>query len=142
MLPVTTGFIFPDGSHISTGTEGHCKSAYKYIQKHNLQKQFNSYVGSADDFLIERLGAMKICHYRFKNYVYMPRNCGWYIKKIRNMYEKEGVIIKDCYMQEIKIDLDEQILITQGYSYNQTVIKTLTPDGRIIYAYNPARNGD
>lgn len=41
MLPVTTGFIFPDGSHISTGTEGHCKSAYKYIQKHNLQKQFN-----------------------------------------------------------------------------------------------------
>ena len=38
MLPVTTGFIFPDGSHISTGTEGHCKSAYKYIQNGELKK--------------------------------------------------------------------------------------------------------
>lgn len=55
MLPVTTGFIFPDGSHISTGTEGHCKSAYKYIQKHNLQNNLIVMLGLPMTFWLNGL---------------------------------------------------------------------------------------
>lgn len=142
MIPVNTGFIFPNGSYLDTGSAGHCKCAYKYIEEHNLQNEFQRYNGAADDFLIERLGAMKICHYRFKHYIYMPRNCGWYMKQVKKMYEREGYIVKDCYMQDITITLDEQLLITRGYSYNQTVVKTLDSNGNVVYIYNPLREGD
>lgn len=141
MLPVNTGFIFPNGRCLNTSSIGHCKSAHKYILEHNLQKEFESFKGQPDDFLIERLGAAKVCHYYGKHYIFLPNIVGIYINEIRKLYQKENYIVKYSYIHKSK-EFDNRIFNEIGYSYNQTVIKDLDVNGDIIYKYNPLRIGD
>lgn len=140
MLPVITGFIFPDGTILETGGEGHCKCAYRYIVEHNLQEYFKDYTGECDDFLIERLGAIKVCHYRSQHFLYMPNYNNWYYKKIKEIYIKRGY--KILYLRS-NIIMDVFCFMTSGeYSYNATVVKDVNENGKIIYKYNPKRIGD
>lgn len=142
MLPVSTGFIFSDGTCLETGGLGHRKCAYKYIMEHNLKEEYDKFKGGEDEFLIERLGAIKICHYCGNHYIYLPKVVGWYINEMRKLYQNNNFIVKYCYVQDSMKEYDERIFDTKGYSYNQTVIKDIDFDGNIIYKYNPLRIGD
>lgn len=141
MLPVTTGFIFPNGEIINTSGKGHCKCANKYIVDHNLQKEFELYEGQPDDFLIDRLGVAKVCHYCGKHYIYLPKIVGIFLNEMRKLYKKHGYVVK-YYFRNSTREFNYKIFNNKLYSYNQTVIKDFDSNGNIVYKYNPLRIGD
>lgn len=138
-LPVTVGFIFPNGRLLETGGRGHCKTAMRYIMENNLVNEFNQYNGAEDDFLIEQLGAAKVAQCLGNFYLFLPKGHGWYLEEIKWIYRKAGYTIKYCH----------KLLAYEGienrYSpndYNRTVCQKVKTDGKIVYTYNPNRIGD
>lgn len=145
MLPVTTGFIFPDGTNLDSGTKGHRKTAYRYIVDHNFLKTFNEYErktsGGEDDFLIECLGAVKICHYCGVHYIYVPKLHGTYIDSIEKLYKTAGY--KVCYYStNISLSISVSVQNLNVTSYNQTVVCGIDNYGEKCLIYNPNRIGD
>lgn len=152
MLPVITGFIFPNGEKLDTGTKGHRREAFRYIVKNKLLDKYDEFCQTRgdgeDDFLIEVLGAVKICHYFGENYIYVPRPHGDYIESVKKVYEEHKYLVKyydTLYTGGIKIEvpdsescnMHEVIYDMSQISYNQTVIRR-----KGEYIYNPIRDGD
>lgn len=142
MIPVKTGFIFPNGIFIETGGIGHRRCADRYIVENNLTEELKEYGGESDEFLIEKLGAIKICQYSGKKYVYITKKYGWYMNEIISMYKKEGYTIIDCYIQDISIETTNEEYLNNYYSYNQTLVQTVDEHGKVLYKYNPRKIGD
>lgn len=153
MLPISAGFIFPNAEKLDTGTKGHRKEAFRYIVRNNLLELYDKYCQTRgdgeDDFLIEVLGAVKICHYFGKDYIYIPKLHGDYIESIKVLYEAHGYIAKEfdpIFIEDFGIEIPENELddIYEGISdislvsYNQTLVRG--NDGE--YTYNPKRDGD
>ena len=145
MLPVITGFIFPNGTVLDAGTKGHRKIAFRYIVDNNLLKKYDKYEqeigGREDDFLIECLGAVKICHYFGVHYIYVPKLHGSYIDDIEKLYKSEGY--KVCYYRA-NYHLNISVTNKKEFvnSYNQTVVCSIDKYGKKCYIYNPNRKGD
>ncbi len=137
MLPTTAGFIFPNGEILDSGSAGHCKTAFRYIRERGLLKSFNdSKFDAEDDFLIFYLGAVKVCHYLGRHYLYVPRPHNEYIEEVARLYEKNNYSIKYISIGNTEAASFKTIDLSRK-SYNSTVIET--PDG---YIYNPRRSGD
>lgn len=146
MLPVTTGFIFPNGAMLETDGTGHRKNASIYIRESGLMEKYKQYVektsGGEDEYLIEVLGAVKVCHYCGTHYLYVPRLHGDYIDYIVKKYEQAGYSIKyfnTCIGLHVNVPTKSKI-INKGY--NQTIVTLIGLDGKKYYAYNPNREGD
>lgn len=145
MLPVTTGFIFPDGTILDAGIKGHRRTAFRYIVEHNFLDEYNQYEekigGREDDFLIECLGAAKVCHYCFVHYIYVPKLHGTYIDSIEKLYKTAGY--KVCYYsRNIELNISVAVKNFQINSYNQLVVCGVDKYGKKCYMYNPNRTGD
>lgn len=147
MLPVSTGFIFPDGKLLDTGSKGHNRCAYRYIMDNNLIDAFSAYEretgGEEGEFLIECLGAVKVCHYNGQHFLYVPRMQGDIIKAAIKKYKKAGYKIVYFNKQWI---YNEPIMalssLDNRYPYNQIVIEVKMPNGEKYMTYNPRRIGD
>lgn len=144
MLPVTTGFIFPDGTKLDTGTKGHRKIALRYIKEYGLLDKYNAYEqkrgGGEDDFLIEVLGAVKVCHYNGAHFIYVPKLHGMYIDSIEKKYKKAGYNVQ--YYSPIACNVEVTLTVTSGTPYNRTVVMGVNEYGDKCYIYNPNREGD
>ena len=146
MLPVNTGFIFPNEEILDTGVLGHCRCAFQFIREKGWMKEFlNSKIDSEDDFLIENRGAVKVCHYFGEDYIYVPEPHNDYIESIKKIYVANGyTVIKyhSNYSGIIKIDGNESDNMKRfdisRMAYNQTVVRGIEGE----YIYNPRRNGD
>lgn len=145
MLPVTTGFIFPDGFLLETGGIGHRKMAFRYIVQHGLQKKYYKYEqekgGGEDEFLIDVLGAVKICHYCGVHYMYVPKLHGIYIDSIEKIYRNAGY--KVLYYNTNTVE-NLKVLVSNINinSYNLTVVQGIDENGKKCYMYNRNREGD
>lgn len=140
-VPLAVGFIFPDGSFIQTGGIGHCKCAMRYIIDNNLEEDFKKAYCAEDDYLIEYLGAAKITKWRGTAYMFLPKHYGWYLNEMKKIYMQAGYKIKFCH-NSVHIIIDNEP-ISYIISYNKTVCKKIDrTTGKIIYCYNPNRNGD
>ena len=145
MLPVTTGFIFPDGTLLDSGTKGHRKMAFRYIVEHDFLEEYNDYEqkngGGEDDFLIDVLGAVKICHYCGVHYIYVPKLHGSYIDSIEKLYRYAGYKVFYYYTDTVA-NLKVSISYYKITSYNQLVVQGIDENGKKFYMYNPNREGD
>ena len=145
MLPVYIGFIFPDGTILDSGTKGHRKAAYRYIVDNNFLEKYNKYEeetsGGEDDFLIEVLGAVKICHYCGRHYIYVPKLHGTFIDRMEKLYKNAGY--KVCYLStNISLSVSVTVKNLNVTSYNRTVVCGMDKYGKKRYIYNPNRIGD
>ena len=149
MLPVKTGFIFPDGRTLDTGTIGHDKCAYRYIEANKLTKAFDAYKrevgGESSDFMIESLGCLKVAHYSGVHYVYVPRmRRSALLTPIIKKYKRSGyniVYVGKEWIYNTKT-AETRTIIRESFSYNQTLVPIVNKEGNTIYLYNPLRNGD
>ena len=94
MLPVISGFIFPNGYKLEKQSLSHRNCAYHYIVENNLINEYKLYKekigGDEDNFLVECLGAVKICHYFGNHYIYVSKIYNHYIKELVQIYEYAG----------------------------------------------------
>ena len=139
MLPVTSGFIFPNGEILGNNENGHRKTAEEYLAKKGLTEDFNRYrretCGGEDEYLVDVLKAAKIWHRWGQHWLYIPRLHGENIKQYIDEYKSNGYTIKND-------DNDpEEIQIIKS-KYNQTVVEYTDEDGNKYYAYNPNKDGD
>lgn len=148
MLPVSTGFILPNGTRLETDSTGHRKCAERYIREHGLKERYKAYEqetsGGEDEFLVDVLGALKVCHYCGIHYLYVPKipnEYKEYVITVIREYKKKNFHIKylnSCV--EIEIHISEKVRSTSK-GYNRTVMETIE-NGKKRYIYNPNRIGD
>lgn len=145
MLPVISGFIFPNGFTLESNGSGHRKTAAAFIRENGLREKFKEYekktCGGEDEFLIDVMGAVKVCHYSGIHYLYVPRVRNDYIEFIAQKYDDEGYQIKINYSgMVLNVNKFFKKLTSDGYS--KTVITRKDTRGVSYYIYNPNRDGD
>lgn len=146
MLPVISGFIFPNGTTLESNGNGHRKTALLFIRENGLGEKFREYEqrtsGGEDEYLIEVLGAVKICHYCGEHYIYVPRVHNYYIDHIMRKYKTAGYHIKILNSgMVLNVKAFSKIKITCD-GYNKTVISRKDVNGTTYYIYNPNIDGD
>ena len=146
MLPVTSGFIFPNGFTLESNGSGHRKAAAAYIRENGLREKFKDYekktFGGEDEFLLDVIGAVKVCHYCGVHYLYVPRVHNEYIEYIAQKYDAAGYKIKfndSCMVLNVN-EFFKKKITRDGY--NKTVITRKDARGASYYIYNPNRDGD
>jgi len=148
VLPITIGFIFPDGRMIdASGGRGHNKAAIRYILKNKELNQACIKSGLNDqDFLMYMLGAAKICAYSGIRYIYVPYIHNEYIRNMKDLYEQHGfkvVYFSSRYCDKISSDsIVDFKLDIQNLKYTPQVVHIKDPEGNTLYCYNPNRIGD
>lgn len=145
MLPVTSGFIFPNGIILESNGSGHRKTAAEFIRKNGLREKYREYErktsGGEDEYLTYALGAVKACHYCGVHYLYVPRVHNDYIESIVKKYKDEEYTIKildSCMSLDVKV----QKVQTSDDGYGRTVTSRKDVNGMTYYIYNPNRVGD
>jgi len=145
MLPVTSGFIFPNGFTLESNGSGHRKAAAAFIRERGLREKFDEYEkkthGGEDEFLIDVIGALKVCHYSGVHYLYVPRVHNEYIEYIAQKYDAEGYQIKINY-SDMVLNINKFFKKLTSDGYNKTVITRKDSRGASYYIYNPNREGD
>lgn len=119
--------------------KSHSKTASEWINKYNFQNIFNTLleekrVIDEEDFLMNYIGAVKLCAYRGKFYCYLPSVVNDDKEYIKNYYENLGYIIIEGKIFDEEKYKEKTIY---NYPYNKTLIKV-----RNSYHYNPMRDGD
>ena len=142
-LPIRTVFILSDkySDNIIEFYNGHRDTAWRYLLRHNLIEEYRkSGISAEDDYLVERLGAMKLYHSIFKGHkdlVYVKRQSDPYIKRMIKLYEEEGWTIVYCNVISEESEGNQRKAGKIIDDYNQSVIWI---NGN--YMYNPKRIGD
>lgn len=118
---------------------GHRKTAFEWIKKHNFMELYNSIKGQngiydEEDFLVEYIGAVKLYAYRGNLYCSIPRMCDPNKSYLKHFFEAKGYQIVEAHSYEEK---QKQKVLTYEYPYNKTIINS--QNGMM---YNPYRDGD
>ena len=137
---IKIGFIIfnEDWKEELSSENGHRRTAWNWIKKHNLINVYNSIVGKnnindEEDFLINYVGAIKLYAYRGNFYCRIPRINDPNKSYLKRYYANMGYnIISDEIYDEEKPKV--KVYTNQ---YNKTVIKS---NARLIY--NPVKDGD
>ena len=137
---IRIGFIIFNNDwkeELSSGN-GHRKTAWEWIRKHNLTDLYNKTIGKnniydEEDFLIEYIGAIKLYGYRGRFYCRIPRMRDPIKSYLKRYYTNLGyTIISDGIYEEEKPKTK-----VYTYQYNKTIINNNNKN-----IYNPIREGD
>lgn len=136
-LPIQIGFILRDGSVLQK-IRSHRNTATIYLKELGKEVAFlQSDISSEDDFLVKRLGAIKLYVSSGKKYLYCNNSTYREMYRIIKAYIEEGYVLIRANF-ESAYDTGESRPNFSGIYNRQVVYNERT--GK--YEYNPKRIGD
>lgn len=132
------GFILRDGTYLPSSGEGHERTAMRYIIDHGLLQEANAYGRSDVDFLVQKLGAIRLAAALGEFYLEATRDTIIRYKSLVKEFEKNGYIVTYPEWERLGENMEyKERLYKHSCPYNQTIMFL---KGKAYY--NKWRDGD